>query len=94
MESFFWHTNKKWRANIQTNYWNGKKQWIHDRQFIGIWVLFEILQIICNSKQIELENPDWKQQIKFIGRLERNGGAMIILRKFKETVTDNIFFQE
>ena len=24
------------------------------------------------SKQIELENPDLKQQINFIGRLERN----------------------
>ena len=27
------------------------------------------------SKQIELENPDLKQQIKFIGRLGRNEGA-------------------
>ena len=38
------------------------------------------------SKQIELENPDLKQQINFIGRLERNEGAIIfslskILRK-------------
>ena len=29
------------------------------------------------SKQIELENPDLKQQINFIGRLERNEGAII-----------------
>ena len=29
-------------------------------------------------KQIELENPDLKQQINFIGRLERNEGATII----------------
>ena len=27
------------------------------------------------SKQIELENPDLKQQINFIGGLERNDGA-------------------
>ena len=27
------------------------------------------------SKQIELENPDLKQKINFIGRLERNEGA-------------------
>ena len=27
------------------------------------------------SKQIELENPDLKQQINFIERLERKGGA-------------------
>ena len=27
------------------------------------------------SKQIELENPDLKQQINFIGRLTRNEGA-------------------
>ena len=30
------------------------------------------------SKQIQLENPDLKQQIKFIGRLKRNEGATII----------------
>ena len=38
------------------------------------------------NKQIELESPDLKQQINFIGRLERNEGAIIfslskILRK-------------
>ena len=27
------------------------------------------------SKQIQLENPDLKQQINFIGRLTRNEGA-------------------
>ena len=27
------------------------------------------------TKQIELENPDLHQEINFIGRLERNGGA-------------------
>ena len=27
------------------------------------------------SKQIELENPDLKQQINFIGRLEEDNGA-------------------
>ena len=29
------------------------------------------------SKQIELENPDLKQQINFIGRLERDEGATV-----------------
>ena len=24
-KSFFWHTDKKWQRNIQTNHWNGKK---------------------------------------------------------------------
>ena len=33
------------------------------------------------SKQIELENPDSKQQINFIGRLERNGVAMFFIIK-------------
>ena len=39
------------------------------------------------SKQIELENPDLKQQINFIGRLERNGGATVffIIEKLEET---------
>ena len=39
------------------------------------------------SKQIELKNPDLKQQINFIGRLERNEGATMffILQKSEET---------
>ena len=39
------------------------------------------------SKQAELENPDLKQQINFIERLEREGGATIffITEKSKET---------
>ena len=40
------------------------------------------------SKQIELENPDLKQQINFIGRLERNEGAIIffIIEKKEGTI--------
>ena len=30
------------------------------------------------SKQIELENPDLKQEINFIGKLEREGGAIML----------------
>ena len=39
------------------------------------------------SKQVELENPDLKQQISFIGRLKRNGGAtmLFIIEKSEET---------
>ena len=39
------------------------------------------------SKQIELENPDLKQQINFIGRLERDQRARIcfIIEKPDET---------
>ena len=39
------------------------------------------------SKQIELENSDLKQQINFIGRLERNEGATMffIIEKSEET---------
>ena len=39
------------------------------------------------SKQIELENPDLKQQINFIGKLEENHGAtmFVIIEKSKET---------
>ena len=55
-----WHTYKKLRANIQTKYWNGKKQWIDDRQFIGLWVLFKTLQIICNRcKQTNSIRTPW-----------------------------------
>ena len=35
-------------------------------------------------KQIELENPDLKQQIKFIGRFERNEGATKISSSKKQ----------
>ena len=39
------------------------------------------------SKQIELENPDLKQQINFIGKLEENHGAtmFVIIEKSEET---------
>ena len=41
-------------------------------------------------KQIELENLDLKQQINFIGRLERNEGAIMffIIEKKEETTFD------
>ena len=39
------------------------------------------------SKQIELENPDLKQQINFIGRFKRNEGAtmLFIIENSEET---------
>ena len=39
------------------------------------------------SKQTELENPDLKQQINFIGKLERDEGATMffIIKKSEET---------
>ena len=42
------------------------------------------------SKQIELENPDLKQQINFIGRLESNEGVTMffIIEKKEETTFD------
>ena len=44
------------------------------------------------SRQIELENPDLKQQINSIGRLERNGGATIflIIEKSQEAIFEFI----
>ena len=44
------------------------------------------------SKQNELENPDLKQQINFIGRLERNEGAtmfFIIEKKKKKPLLNS-----
>ena len=41
------------------------------------------------SKQIELENPDLKQEINFIGRLEENNAAVFfITEKKEETIFD------
>ena len=39
------------------------------------------------SKQIELENPDLKPQINFIGKLEENNGTTMffIIEKLEET---------
>ena len=39
------------------------------------------------SKNIELENPDLKQKINFIGRFERNEGATMffVIEKSEET---------
>ena len=39
------------------------------------------------SKQIELENPDLKEQINFIGRLEENNATMIFIIEKKEETT-------
>ena len=39
------------------------------------------------SKQIELENPDLKQQINFIGKLEENNAAMFFIIEKKEETT-------
>ena len=40
-------------------------------------------------KQIELENPDLKQQINFIGRLEENNATMLfVIGKKEETILD------
>ena len=43
------------------------------------------------SKQIELENPDLKQQFNFTGRLEENNATMfLIIEKKKETTFDSL----
>ena len=48
------------------------------------------LNAIDLSKQIELENPDLKQQINFIGKLERGEGATMffIIEKKEEATFD------
>ena len=45
---------------------------------------------ITLSKQIELENKDIKQQINFIGNLERDNGAVMffIIKKSEETIIE------
>ena len=40
------------------------------------------------SKEIELENPDLKQQINFIGRFEGNATMFFIIEKKEETTFD------
>ena len=43
------------------------------------------------SKQIELKNPDLKQQINFIGRLEENNATMLFITDKKEKHTFDFF---
>ena len=45
------------------------------------------LTAIDLSKQTELENPDLKQQINFIGRLEENNATMLFVIEKKEETT-------
>ena len=40
------------------------------------------------SKQIELENPDLKQQINFVGRLEEDAIMFFIIEKKEKTTFD------
>ena len=48
-------------------------------------IIFQIFTDI--SKQIELENPDLKQQITFTGKLKEDNGATVffIIEKSEET---------
>ena len=48
--------------------------------------LYKLIAIDLRN-QIELESPDLKQQINFIGRLQRNEGATVffIIKKSEET---------
>ena len=45
------------------------------------------LIVIDLSKRIELENPDLKQQINFMGRLEENNATMFVIIEKKEETT-------
>ena len=46
----------------------------------------KLIEIVL-SKQIELENPDLKQQINFIGKLEDNRATLFfIIEKSEETI--------
>ena len=88
-KKFLLHANKKLRRNLRTNYWNGKKQWSHDRQFIGLWILFKTLKSNCKRfKQTNWIRKLWfKTTNNFTGRLERNEGATMffIIEKSGET---------
>ena len=45
----------------------GKKQWLHDRQFIGLWILFKGLQTNCNRfKQTNWIRKPWFKTTKLI----------------------------
>ena len=86
---FFWHANK----NDEETYEQIIKMERNNAYMTGNLLDYEYfskyykLIAIDLSKQIELENPDLKQQINFIGRLEREGGATMffIIEKSEET---------
>ena len=74
------HTNKllKWEENDYT-----AGNLLDYEYFLKQYKLIEI----DLSKQIELGNPDLKQQINVIGKLERNEGAAMLffIEKSEET---------
>ena len=50
---------------------------------------FSKLIAIDLSKQVELENPDLKQQINFIGKLENHRATMFfIIEKLEKTTSE------
>ena len=55
---------------------------------MNTWILLKTLQTIAIdlSKQIQLENPDLRKQINFIGQLEDDKASMLfIIEKSEET---------
>ena len=71
MPKVFWYFNKKQRRWTWKYYWHGEKI---ITQLVTYWIMntYEYYKsvVIDLSKQSELENPDLKQQINFIGKLE------------------------
>ena len=59
-------------------------KWVHNDYITGNLMDYHYFSKHCKlisidkSKQIELENPDLKQQIDFIGKLKRNEGATML----------------
>ena len=45
------------------------------------------------SNQIELENPDLKQQINFIGRLDEDNATMFFIIEKSEETTFDLFYK-
>ena len=74
---------------MRTNYWNGKKHDYTTGNLLDYEYFSKHYKLIATdlSKQIELENPDLKQQINLIGRLARSEGATMffIIERSEET---------
>ena len=93
----------KYRSEMTNQIQNSNLNYLIDPTFTKVNTLFVLsfenvddrisfskhykLIAIDLSKQIELENPDLKQQINFIGKLERNEGATMffIIENSEET---------
>ena len=88
-QKFFWCVNKKRRRNIQKDYWHERNNDHTTDNLLDYDYFSNHYTLIATDfcRHIKLENPDLKQKIIFIGKLEEDNAATMffIIEKWQET---------